>query len=364
MLFICLQVLSGFSLCYSSEINISNIPYIQNRIIFDEEPFFFKYGIDNTLKIISEAGFNVYVPCIWHGVGALYNSSEIKKEPKFEKYFEYGHDHFRDLILKAHAKGIQVHPWFYLAKGDKSIFPSFAKEGTPIGAFDLYNPAFRDFIIREISAFVTKYDIDGIVLDYVRTMGISFTKEAKKKYLNDCQIRFDEISNIESMSAETQNKFLICQQVTLNDIIRSISAKIKTIKPNVIISVCGHPHPKPQLDKEGRNEWYWLEMGWIDLVLIMDYTEKPAFSYFQKVKSTSLKPNNFALIVGNYDKFDGSILSRNEDKLIELIYEAANKINKDAVGIYYFGALTKRQIDKLRESIFYNTQRASWNFLN
>jgi len=161
---------------------------LESRVILDEGTSYLKEGPDAVIDKIKRAGFNVYIPCVWHGRGAIYRSKTTVVEPRFARYFKGLADPTAEMIRKAHAAGIEVHPWFCVAyRGEPDPHPEFSRDGMPteggyLTPYDMQDPAFRDFIVKEIVAFATDYDVDGINLDYIRTLGISYSKIARELY--------------------------------------------------------------------------------------------------------------------------------------------------------------------------------------
>jgi len=157
---------------------------LESRLIFDESSNFLKEGTDIVLSKIKKAGFNVYAPSLWHGRGAVYRSKSTVIEPQFAKYFSGADDPTADMIKKAHSAGIEVHASFCISyRGKPDPHPEFPANDSPDKAYDLQDPAYRDFIVGEIINFTRDYNnIDGINLDFIRTRGISFSKIARELY--------------------------------------------------------------------------------------------------------------------------------------------------------------------------------------
>lgn len=161
---------------------------LESRAIHDMGCRFLTEGAEAVLGRLKRAGFNVYLLTAWHGRGAIYRSQTTRVEPRFAAYFKGTADPTAEMIRKAHAAGLQVLGQFCVAyRGEPDPHPEFPVEGTPmeggyLHCYDLQDPAYREFIAREIVDFVSRYEVDGLVLDYLRTVGISFSAAARASY--------------------------------------------------------------------------------------------------------------------------------------------------------------------------------------
>ncbi len=320
---------------------------LETRMILDEQACFLIEGADAVLDKIKRAGFNAYMPCIWHGRGSIYKSKTTLIEPQFASFFTTC-DATAEMIAKAHARGIEVHPWFCVAyRGKPDPHPEFTGDSVPKGAYDLQDPSFRDFIAKEIISFATVYDVDGINLDYIRTNGISYSNIAKELYRKKYDADINELKG--PMSSVVEARFLEWQEAAVSDIVQRVSEGIRAVKPDVIISTCGHPRAKPFLHNEGRNEWIWLEKKWIDIAYSMDYGFLPNFNQFEKAAKASASPKNFVLMLGNYEDVSrGKIVPRDGEHLAHLIDYALKKYPDNGIALYWYGSLDEEQIKYLR----------------
>jgi Glycosyl hydrolase-like 10 len=333
---------------------------LENRVILDESGNFLKRGIDKVINDISRAGFNVYMPCVWHGRGALYRSSSTVVEPKFSKFFK-STDRMAELIKKAHAKNIQVHAWFCVTlRGVPDPHPEFTTKGVPRRAYDLQDPAYRDFIVKEIISFAKKYNVDGINLDYIRTMGTSFSKIASERYRKKYNADISELKN-SPMSTKVKKRFLEWQNDAVSDIVQRVRAGLKEVRLGIALTICGGLLPKPELHDQGRNGWLWAEKDLIDTAYTMDYSWTPNFNNFDKKRRLTSCPGKFALMLANYDMKGEKIISRNPEQVAPLIDYALRKFPESGIALYWYESLNDEQVKKLRTGIFRKKARASWN---
>lgn len=324
---------------------------LESRMIMDEAPNYLSEGSEAVLDKIARAGLNVYMPCVWHGRGAIYRSDTSILDLQYAPKFGGTLDPFADLIKAAHARGIEVHGWFTVALRQANIYPEFAEPGTPADAFDLQNPGFRDFIVNEIIGFVKKYDVDGINLDYIRTTGISFSRTASALYFQRFGRDIEELRQ-SPMPPEVETRFLIWQRDAVSDIVRRVREATRRVKPDLVISVSGYPQKKPFLHQEGRNEWLWVENDWVDLVYMMAYAPSPDLTRLNQVRQSSLHPHRFAVLGGNYDSAPGIAVSRPPDLLVRQIDYFLRKYPEGGVGLYLYNQLSEAQVAALRNGPF------------
>ncbi|MEK7389927.1 MAG: family 10 glycosylhydrolase [Elusimicrobiota bacterium] len=335
---------------------------IENRAILDEAPFFLGNRVDSVVDQIAQAGFNVYIPVIWHGRGAIYASTTVVLDARYASQFQGSADPFAELIQKAHSRGVQVQPWFTVALRETNSFPEFAPAGTPNGAYDLQDPAFRDFIVDKVILDVARrYDVDGINLDYIRTIGTSFTDVARARYLQKYGVGIDELSNPYSSPAVTQ-RFLEWQDAAVTDVVSRISAWIKANKPWLVLSISGHPLPSPQLSSQGRNERNWVASDSVDLIYGMDYDQRPNISVMSFIRETSPHPERFPKLLGNYNWVPNgtggvAVTPRPGSFLAQQVEYFLRKFPGRGIGVYIYSQLHNNpdQINALRAGPFKET---------
>jgi hypothetical protein len=330
---------------------------LENRVILDEEPYFLKDTPSAVIERISKGGFNVYMPCVWHGRGAIYRSS-TPLDPRHASRYDGGADPMKDLVEMAHAKNIEVHAWFCISLRESDIVPEYAEPGTPSGAFDLQNPGFRDFIVKEIVEFAKKYPVDGINLDYMRTQGVSYSKTAAELYRRKYGADINELKN--TSAPGMLDRMLEWQESAASDVVARVRAGLRTVRLNIALTISGHPLPKPHLHPEGRNEWLWLEKGWIDAAFSMDYEWDPSFVKFEKVRAASSTPGRFALMLGNYDRIEGKATYRKAEQVAALVDYSLRKFPGSGIAIYLYSRLGDEQIAALRAGPFKENAVPSW----
>lgn len=102
----------------------------ESRAIFDEGLHWAsKRGAETVCRRIKEAGFNVFMPCVWHGRGTTWPSQLAPWDSKFPAPPDY--DPLEYLIATAQRYDIEIHPWFTVMRRDRDFFREYYDEGTP-----------------------------------------------------------------------------------------------------------------------------------------------------------------------------------------------------------------------------------------
>lgn len=339
---------------------------LENRVIYDMQSLYLKEGTDAVLGKLKRAGFNVYILTAWHGRGAIYRSKTEKIEPRFAKYFDGSADPAAEMITKAHEKGMQVYGQFCVAyRGEPDPHPEFSKDGLPkeggyLTPYDMQDPAFRAFIVKEIVAFASTYDVDGINLDYIRAIaGVSFSKTARELYKKKYNADIDELKG-DNKSPEVEARLLKWQEEAVSDVIRRVSEGVRAVKPKIIITVAGHPLPKPQLQKEGRNEWLWLENKWVDIVLNMDYSWRPDFQKYEEAAKGSGLPRQCVPLLGTYDTEGRKSFPRNAEQVARLTDYSLKKYPDFGIAFFDYSSLSDEQVKALRGGPFKEDAVPGW----
>lgn len=334
---------------------------LESRSILDEAPHYLGRGVDAVLDRIGSAGFNVYFPIVWHGRGAIYRSETARLDPIYASIFQGSSDPLADLILKAHQRGMEVHGWFTVAlREDSTLYPEFAEPGTPNGAFDLQNPAFRDFIVNEMIGFVRKYDVDGLFLDYIRTFDISFSPTASNLYFQKYGRSIDEL-RLDPMSPDVEARMLEWQRDAVSDIVRRVRQGVNEFKPGLTISVDGRAEPKPKLNFEGENEWLWAENDWVDVAYDSDYSNAPDVARLAAVRRNSPYPERFTRMLGDYDERFGTVFSRDPALVLKQVDYFLRKFPERGASLYLYSMLSDEQIAALRAGPFHQNALPFFN---
>ncbi|HTN43811.1 MAG TPA: family 10 glycosylhydrolase [Nitrospiria bacterium] len=341
-----------FSIPAYAEMNFSG-----KRAIFDEgSGWATREGADRTLKRIKEAGFNVYIPCIWHGRGVKWPSSRLSRwDPDLAGRPIEDDDPLRFLIGRAHEMGIEIHPWFTVVLRQSDLLPELASPGTPEDAFDVHDPRLHQLIADLVAEVVARYDVDGINLDYVRTMGLCASvscKEAyKKKYGRD--LTLDSIAF--KLTPGRFPALLEFQEQAVTSMVKTIAGRVRAINPRALISVDAIPGVAG-LD-QGQNSIEWVNQGLVDVLFRMDYYRKINVELTESLRTKLKNPDALSLIISNVSVLEEMTpgqehFSRDGKWLAETASMIQERWPRTGISVYFYKMLSEEQILALSRGPF------------
>lgn len=198
---------------------------LESRALLDEgSPWSDPAQIPNIVRRLQRAGFNVYIPCVWHGGGTRYPHPTEPVEPRLaEAYAKLQVDPFAELVRQCHQAGIEVHAWFCVCKREGDVHPELVEEGTPAGFFDAHRPQFRDFIVNLMVEFVEKYGVDGVNLDYIRTGGLCTGPLCRAEYRERFGTQLQEDVRIKAEDGGPNPRIVQWQDEAIGDIVRRVA---------------------------------------------------------------------------------------------------------------------------------------------
>jgi uncharacterized lipoprotein YddW (UPF0748 family) len=335
----------------------------ESRVIFVED-YGWAFSKDATNKLIEKihtAGFNVVVPCVWHGRGTHFPSKIAATDSRLGNIITDDYDPLRYFIRRAHKYGIEVHPWFTVLKREWKEYPSYYDNKTPDMAYNAQNKEFRLFISNLILDVVKRYDIDGINLDYIRTMGICKSDVCKESYTKHSGADLDYDLYLRFVKSPARRRIANWQDAAITEIVERISSVARKIKPDLIISVDGHPTPKNKSRPlQGRDEIKWANSGLIDVIYAMDYRRQIDYRNLDKVYDEMNDKDKLIPLISNYDKIGGSAVPRDGNYLDKYIEFLRNKWQPSGVAIYLYGQLSEEQINTLNSNSFAKSVKPMW----
>ncbi|MGI6296453.1 MAG: glycoside hydrolase family 10 protein [Armatimonadota bacterium] len=242
-------------------------------------------AIREMVRAYARANFNMLIPeTICRGY-AIYPSRVIPRDPRFAGAV----DPLPVMIDEAHKLGIEVHAWVWVFRAgytkDKGAIltahPNWAekdKDGdelSPNGGYWISPaiPQARDFLAELFAEVVTKYDFDGLHLDYVR-----YETEQKKPYgySNASRSLFIKQYGVDPVCIEQDsddyyywNKF---RERLVNTFVQRIYLQTKALRPDVLVSAAVSSYP-PDARLHYMQNWpNWAANGWVGLLAPMSYS--------------------------------------------------------------------------------------------
>ena len=333
--------------------------------------------IQKTLDNIKDTGINnVFLETYFHGRTIF--PSEVMEEYGFEKQ----NPDFKDVdilaiwVKEAHKRGIKVHTWFesfYVGNkppenNPKSILalkPNWMNRTKQKADFEGYvshpqehngyfldpaNPEVIEFLLRLISEITTKYDIDGVNIDYVRYPNISkenlnnqwgYTKYAREEFFLIYAIDPIEIQPRSSLWDDW------CEY-RRNKITRYINEVHHLLNyKNITFSAVIFPDYKVSLQTKFQDWDTWLDNNYLDAItpLILTGDENLAKSMLEEIRRKT--SNNARIYPG---LFAGFIESDPEDLLRQI--HIVRKLKLDGVILFDWAHLNDNYKEVLKTSAF------------
>lgn len=337
---------------------------LESRTILDEGTGWnTPENIPEIVAKLKRAGFNVYVPCIWHGRGTRWAFEGYPSDPRMAERLEAMEvDPLEMLIEQCHAEGIEVHPWFCVVKREGDVLPQFVEEGTPNGFFDAHRPEFRDFIVGLMVDVIERYDVDGVNLDFIRTGGLCRGPLCRAEYRERFGTELEEDVALRTEEGWPNPKIVQWQDECIADIVSRVATEGREHRPDLIVSVDGHPHaPDQPPDANGRNEMPWVDAGWVDVVFNMDYGRELSWMRMDALREVAAHPEAFVDLCGNYERTEtGHVVPREGELVAQHIEFCRRKWPGNGVALYIWSMLDDGQIEALRAGPFAEDAAPRW----
>lgn len=244
---------------------------------------------EKTAQELADAGFNAIIPnMLWGGI-AFYRSDVLPVASSVE---EYG-DQIAAAVAACKKRGIETHIWkvcFNASNAPAEFLAEMRAQGRLQISLDgeespwlcPSHPANLELERAALEEVATKYDVDGIHLDYIRY------PDDQHCFCDGCKERFS--AEYERKTGRKLDNFPTCvrddkairaafdewRRSHITSLVRSIRKTLDEKRPNVALSAAVFSG----IDSAKRSvaqDWVgWIDEGLLDFVCPMDYTSDAA----------------------------------------------------------------------------------------
>ncbi len=332
----------------------------ERRMIQDEDTGWAssKLEIRRRIDRIKLAGFNVYTPCIWDGAHAFYRATNAPASPAIRDPVDPQYDPLGYLISAAHAAGIEVHPWFVIARrAPGAAFPESYVAGAPENAFNVQSEDFRNFIVALVVDVARRYEIDGINLDYVRAIGPCSNAKCVDAYTRKYGRSLSRDWNSQEQG-EVVPSLIEWNRRAITDIVTRISNGARRLRPNAILSIDAVPFDHSR-QHQGLDEETWLHAGLIDAMVDMAYEDPVDVDTLDRAMR-EFSPARQLVAVRDYDLFGDSVVDRSGDAMSDYVRLIRTRWTGAGIAFYHYPHLTTGQILSLGRGVFAHPAVPGW----
>ncbi|MEC4813872.1 MAG: family 10 glycosylhydrolase, partial [Scytonema sp. PMC 1069.18] len=365
-------------------------------------------GLTKIFDRIAEAGINTVFFETLNAGYTIYPSQIAPQQNPLTR----GWDPLAVAVKLAHERGIELHAWVWtFAAGNQrhnellnidtnypgpvlAAHPDWAGydnrgQKIPLGQskpfFDPANPEVRQYLLNLYEEIVSKYNVDGLQLDYIRYPFQDPAANRTYGYGKAAREQFQQINGVDPMTIsprqqELWRKWTEFRTQQIDSFVTQVSQRLRQKKSDVILSVAVFPLPEQERIQKLQQHWeVWAQRGDVDLIVPMTYaTETPRFERLAQpwirstqIGSTLLVPGIRLLSLSTAGAFDQIQLLRDLPVIGYALFAAEN-INNDLYKV--FSATQGSTQSAKKEPIphrqpfktaatRYSSLRKEWNFI-
>jgi len=262
------------------------------------------YGVqgmtwDAAIKNLKDNGFTAIVPNMLWGGQTDYPSKILPVNPRVEKEG----DQIAQCLAACRKYGIEMHVWkvnWNLGNASQDFIARMKAEKrtqqSSAGVIEPWlcpsNPANQQMELESMLEIVKNYAVDGIHFDYIRY------PDSEHCYCDGCRERFEALSGarVENWPKDVLRNgpaYAAYQQFRRDNItrlVKAVSGGARSINPKIKISAAVFSNWPDCRESEGQDWGKWIELGYLDFVCPMDYTDSAsAFRSMVQIQRDAIK---------------------------------------------------------------------------
>lgn len=215
-----------------------------------------------------------------------------------------GWDPLEDAVDLAHERGLELHAWVWtFAAGNtrhnaivnqSATYPgpliaahadwaNYDNQGRMIPQgqtkpfLDPANPEVRRYLLSLFEEIVTRYDVDGLQLDYIRYPFQDPSAGRSYGYGAAARSQFRQMTGVDPLTLSPGDRQLWAQWTNfrteqIDSFVAETDRLLEQINPDLILSAAVFPMPEHQRRQEIQQAWEtWARRGDVDLIVPMCY---------------------------------------------------------------------------------------------
>lgn len=285
-------------------------------------------GLAQVFDRLSEAGINTV---FFETVNAGYTVYPSKVAPQ-QNPLTRNWDPLKSAVKLAHDRGMELHAWVWVfAAGNQghnkilninpnypgpvlAAYPDWAgydrrgkliPQGQNKPFFDPANPQLRQYLLNQYLEIVTRYNVDGLHLDYIRYPFQDHQRNRSYGYGKAARSLFKQRYGVDPLKISPRQrsmwqKWTAFRTQQINSFVAQVSQKLRQKKSDLIMSVAVFPLPEQERIQKLQQHWeVWANRGDIDLIVPMTYAlDTPTFSRLAQPWILSRKLGSTLLVPG------------------------------------------------------------------
>jgi len=257
-------------------------------------------GLAQIFDRLAQAGINTV---FFETVNASYTIYPSQVAPQQNPLIR-GWDPLAAGVKLAHQRDMELHAWVWtFAAGNQrhnqiinlnpdypgpvlAAHPDWANYDNlgnmiPVGQtkpfFDPANPELRQYLLKLYEEIVTRYDVDGLQLDYIRYPFQDPFAGRTYGYGKAARAQFQQLTgvdpvNISPSQPDLWQKWTTFRTQQVDSFVAQVSQQLRQKRANLILSVAVFPLPELERIQKIQQHWeLWAQQGNVDLIVPMTY---------------------------------------------------------------------------------------------